>query len=460
MTTPRWQHLLERPENIDASGIAIAIIADGGDAAYRKALARWNTLRERGDRDAQAGIALILADAFDDHRAIDEIAATWPQVFPEQFAWRTAIAEPGARTRRAFGAKALAALRAWGEHGTAEDLPVEATQALRILHPDDAEKVYLPLRRLLLERTHELVVRRDSAASAAAEEAEKRAEADAAANEQDEESPKDEAAPENEPTPTDDLAQLEAAMATSELVDAAERAADNLLVAAARATPDSYDVQRVVLSYWGEAEPLDAVPTANPCPGDPPASWTATCEILAGTRSTRVAEKLNELVEGYDELRGRELEEYISALERAHAPFADAKLLELAKSDSGAAGLAVRALADRRRRLAKAQPPMIARLDALVEGLHEHGILTEMPGVQARAALAEQRTPDEEPLQAAVAIADAYGRPTGNELALEWASFASWLETTTLPGPAPVPAAPPTPRRRGGGIRGLFRRNT
>ena len=460
MTTPRWQHLLERPENIDASGIAIAIIADRGDAAYRKALARWNTLRERGDRDAQAGIALILADAFDDHRAIDEIAATWPEVFPEQFAWRTAIAEPGARTRRAFGAKALAALRAWGEHGTAEDLPVEATQALRILHPDDAEKVYLPLRRLLLERTHELVVRRDSAASAAAEEAEKRAEADAAANEQDEESPKDEAAPENEPTPTDDLAQLEAAMATSELVDAAERAADNLLVAAARATPDSYDVQRVVLSYWGEAEPLDAVPTANPRPGDPPASWTATCEILAGTRSTRVAEKLNELVEGYDELRGRELEEYISALERAHAPFADAKLLELAKSDSGAAGLAVRALADRRRRLAKAQPPMIARLDALVEGLHEHGILTEMPGVQARAALAKQRTPDEEPLQAAMAIADAYGRPTGNELALEWASFASWLETTTLPGPAPVPAAPPTPRRRGGGIRGLFRRNT
>lgn len=452
MTTPRWQHLLERPENIDASGVAVAIIADGGDAAYRKALARWNTLRVRGDRDAQAGIALILADAFDDHRAIDEIAATWPEVFPEQFAWRTAIAEPGTRTRRAFGAKALAALRDWGEHGTAENLPVEATQALRILHPDDAEEVYLPLRRLLLERAHELVVRRNSAATAAAEEAAKGAEADAANDDED--------APGASPTPADDLAQLEAAMASSELVDAAERAADNLLIAAARATPDSYDVQRVVLSYWGEAEPLDAVPTANPRPGDPPASWTATCEILAGTRSTRVAEKLNELAEGYDELRGRELEEYISALERAHAPFADAKLLELAKSESGAAGLAVRALADRRRRLAKAQPPMMARLDALVEGLHEHGILTELPGVQARAAIAKQRTPDEEPLQAAMAIADAYGRPTGNELALEWASFASWLEATTLPGPAPVPAAPPAPRQRGGGIRGLFRRNT
>jgi hypothetical protein len=256
------------------------------------------------------------------------------------------------------------------------------------------------------------------------------------------------------------LTQLEAAMAASDLVDTAERAADNLLVAAARATPDSYDVQRVVLSYWGEAEPLDAVPTANPRPGDPPTSWTATCEVLAGTRSARVAEKFNQLAESYDELRGRELEEYVDALKRAHAPFADTKLLELAKSDSAAASLAVRALADRRRRLAKAQPPMTERFDAIVEALHEHGILTELPGVQARAALAKQRTADEEPLQAALAIADAYARPTGNELALEWASFASWLETATLPGPAPVPAATASPRQRSGGIRGLFRRNS
>lgn len=449
MTAPRWQHLLERPENIDATGIAIAIIADGGDAAYRKSLARWNSLRDRNDKDAQAGIALILADAFDDHRAIDEIAETWPEVFPEQFAWRTVIAEPGARTRRAFGAKSLAALREWGEHGTDADLPAEAAQAARMLHPDDAEEVYLPLRRLLLERAHEAIVRHNSAASAAAEVA-------------DDEStePAEDAEQTAEPTATDDLTQLEAAMAASDLVDTAERAADNLLVAAARATPDSYDVQRVVLSYWGEAEPLDAVPTANPRPGDPPASWTATCEVLAGTRSPSVAEQFNQLAEGYDELHGRELEQYIDALERTNAPFADTKLLELAKSDSGAASLAVRALADRRRRLAKAQPPMTERFDVLVEALHEHGILTELPGVQARAALAKQRTADEEPLQAALAIADAYGRPTGNELALEWASFASWLETATLPGPAPVPAATPSPRQRPGGIRGLFRRNS
>ncbi|UQN15767.1 hypothetical protein [Gulosibacter sp. ACHW.36C] len=457
MTAPRWQQLLERPENIDATGIAIAIIADGGDTAYRRALARWNSLRERNDKDAQAGIALILADAFDDHRAIDEIAETWPEVFPEQFAWRTVIAEPGARTRRAFGAKSLAALRAWGEDGTAADLPADAAQAARMLHPDDAEEVYLPLRRLLLERAHEEVVRRNSAASAAvaADDGDDKDNAD-------DESTKaaEDAEQPAEPTATDDLTQLEAAMAASDLVDTAERAADNLLVAAARATPDSYDVQRVVLSYWGEAEPLDAVPTANPRPGDPPASWTATCEVLAGTRSPRVAEKFNELAESYDELHGRELEEYVDALERAHASFADAKLLELAKSDSAAASLAVRALADRRRRLVKAQPPMTERFDAIVEALHEHGILTELPGVQARAALAKQRTADEEPLQAALAIADAYGRPTGNGLVLEWASFASWLETATLPGPAPVPAVTASPRQRPGGIRGLFRRNS
>jgi hypothetical protein len=465
LTTPRWQELLAHPDNIDATGIAVAIIADGGDAAYRRALARWNALRGGTDRDAHAGIAIILAESFDDHRAIDEIAQTWPEVFPEQFAWRTAIAEPGPRIRAAFGAKALDALRNWVDSGTAVDLPADAATALRILHPDDHDEVYLGARRLLLERAHTEVVQRTSAQQRATEAAEAakaetdgdnvddndKAASDAESGDDAPEAPSDD-------TTAEDLAVLESAMASSELVDTAERIADSLLIAAARATPDSPGVERTVLSYWGQAEPLDAVPTANPHPGEPPASWTATCAIIAASKSARTAEAFITLAESYGELHGRELDEYLDALTVSHAHRADEVLLELAKSDASAAGRAVRALADRRRRLAKADPPMMARLDVLVETMHEHGILTELPGVQARTALAKQRTDVETPLEAAIAVADAFGRPTGAELALEWASFASWLEEAELPGAAPVPPAAPQRRTRGGGFRGLFGR--
>lgn len=121
-------------------------------------------------------------------------------------------------------------------------------------------------------------------------------------------------------------------------------------------------------------------------------------------------------------------------------------------------GLAVRTLAARRRRLAGAEPEMMERLNTIVRGMREHGILDSTPGHRTRLALAKERTADEDPLRTAMTVASALGRPTGDELAPEWAAFAGWLDTVELPGPTPVPAAPGRRPGEERGRRGLFGR--
>lgn len=390
METPRWQQLLAHPDQIDPSGVDIAVIADAGDAGYRAALDRWNKLRFGTSRDAHAGIAYILAEAFEDNRGLEEIAMTWPEVFPEEIAWRTMIATPSQRLTEAFGPKIIAELRGWLESNGSGPLPKEAARAARLLHPDDDGQVYLELRRVLV------------------------------------------------------------ASAEPEELDAAERIADDLLIAAAAATPDRTEVRRTVLAYWGEEPPLDDVPTAEPDPGETPAAWDATCELIAGSTQSAFADRVIEVVFGDEESwngHGSDAESLVRALGWSAGSTADAKLLEIAKAKVPMSGLAVRTLAARRRRLAGAEPEMMARLKAIIVGMREHDVLEATPGPKTRLALANERSADEDPKKVATIVAAALGRPTGDELAPEWASFAAWLENAELPGPTPVPAA--TGRNRG-----------
>lgn len=398
--TPRWQQLLDQPDSLEAAGIGIDIIADGGDGAYRAALSRLNRIRDTDARDANAGLAVILGDAFDDGRALEYIAAEWDEVFPEELAWRCAVRTPSRELTRVFGARALQALRMWAEDGDGQSLPADAARACRILAPNDSGETYLSTRRLLLERTQEVVIRAGAGDT-----------------------------------------------------HAAELIADDLLVAAAKATPDLPPVQQTLLSYWGEAQPLDTVPTAQTDPGTMPASWHASCELLAGTSSQAAAERFADLVGDIEEVEagGSEAAEYLNALSRSDYVDADARLLEFAKSENPAAGVAVRELAARRRRIAGGHPEYHDRVNALIDGLREHELLPEVPGTRTREALAKQRSTDESLLSASVSIADAFG--VGQDASDRWEQYANWLESAAIPDadPVPPPQAPKRRRRRGFG---------
>lgn len=396
MEQPRWKQLLSRPGRVDPSGVDIAVISDAGDAGYRATLKRWNKLRFETDRDNHASIAYILSEAFEDNRGLEEIAESWPEVFPEEIAWRTMGSEPSPLLRRAFGPKVLGELRSWLESNGHGPLPKQAAHAARLLHPDDKGKIYLELRRALVTN------------------------------------------------------------AEPEELDAAERIADDLLIAVAKASPDRSEVRTTVLAYWGEAQPLDDVPTAEPDPGESPAAWDATCALVARSTQAAFADRVIEIVFADDESwngPGSDAETLVRALGDSVGNTADAKLLDIAKAKVPMSGLAIRTLAARRRRLAKAQPEMLARLNAIIVGMREHDVLNVTPGPNTRHALALERTAGEDPQKAAIAIAHALGRPTGDELAPEWAAFAGWLEDAELPGPTPVPpaAAKKRPDDRGRG---------
>ncbi|KAB1643271.1 hypothetical protein [Gulosibacter chungangensis] len=390
MATPRWQQLLAHPEQVDPSGVDIAVIADAGDAGYRATLGSWNKLRFGTDRDAHAAIAYILAEAFEDGRGLEEIASSWQETFPEEIAWRALIGQPSKILTSVFGPKAVAELRSWLESNGSGALPKDAARAARLLRADDRGAVYLELRRMLVNS------------------------------------------------------------AEPEELDAAERIADDLLVAAASGTPDRAEVRRTVLAYWGEEPPLDDVPTAEPDPGESPASWEATCELIARSTQPAFADRVIEIVFADDESwngPGSDAEALVHALGDSAGATADAKLLDIAKAQVPMSGLAVRTLASRRRRLAGAEPELLARLNAIIVGMRDQGILEATPGPKTRLALARDRSADEDPQKVAMTVASALGRSTGDELAPEWASFAAWLAGADLPGPTPVPAA--SARRRG-----------
>ena len=395
MSHPRWTSLLEHPDLVASGGTAMAILADGGDPAHRAALARWIELREGDDRDAHAGIALILAEAFDDRRALDRLAEASDDPYPDEFAWRSLSAPAGPAVRSAFGPKVLRALRAWMS-SESTDFPERLILAARTLHPNDEGAVYLPMRRALIER------------------------ADA-----------------------DHLA-------------IAEQFADELLLAGAVGSADNAEIAQCVLSFWGEAEPVDAVPVAEPGPNAPLASWTATCELLAHTSDAGLATRLIELALTHEEgwrTDNAGAEAFVRALERTASPRGDEVLLQLAKDDLEVSGAAVRALAERRTRLADAPPRFAARVDALLVGLQDAGLVTFEAGPRTRQVLAEQLPDTDSAAELGRAIADRLTVGFATDDAPNWAAFDEWAATAELPPPAPVPAArpPEPPRRRGFG---------
>lgn len=402
-STPLWQYVLDHVDRADPKGLAVAIAADGGDPAYRAALTRWNKLRDGQNRDAIAGISLLLAEAFDDHRAVDYAAREWPEPFPEEFAWRVFLRPASEPVRRAFAPKILEGLREWFIVHEDGDLPLELARAARTLRADDSGEVYLQLRRDIVEETAATIPARG------------------------------------------------------------EKVADELLIAAAAATPDRAEVRRCVLSYWGQEEPIDDVPTSEPVEGQQPASWSATCALIRRSSDAAFADRVIKIAHTHEDAwraTGFDAENYVRALEESVGNSADAKLLELARAQVPISGNAVRALAARRRRLAGVRPPLLKRLELVLQGMHVSGLMAqydELPGPLARKVLAEQLDESMDALSIAHQVAEAFDISTGEELMLEWSSFASWAEENELPEPDPVPAAPPQ-RRNSDNRKPLFRR--
>ena len=122
-STPLWQYVLDHVDRADPKGLAVAIAADGGDPAYRAALTRWNKLRDGQNRDAIAGISLLLAEA----EVIAEQRRTPPLVLLDDV-----LSELDASRRRILaeriGRVGQAVVTATG----ADALPLEPAQLLEV----------------------------------------------------------------------------------------------------------------------------------------------------------------------------------------------------------------------------------------------------------------------------------------------------------------------------------------
>lgn len=325
-----------------------AALTDAGDPAHRIALDRWNRVRDIADQPAYAAIAVLLAEAFDDDRALRSFAETTPRAeAAELLAPLAPVMTPGGGA-----ARLIERLLLWRLTDQAGDgrLRHDLLVALGHLRTDDDGDVYLTMRRAIAGK-----------------------------------------------------------LAGSEVEQEAERFSDRVLVTAARATPDSPDVLRTVLSYWGEAEPLDTVPTAEPDDDAAPASWHATCALIGGVRRRSDAERLVELAhdtEFWKEGPPRDALAYVAGLERSAAPSADDKLLDVARGGLPASGEAVAALARRRVRLAGATPILLPRIAAVTTALRDAEVLDSAPGPAGSALLVSSLEPGSTRLPEGVVAAD------------------------------------------------------
>ena len=357
---PFIARLVSRPEWLPTwSNEVWAAIADAGDAAHRRALDRWHAVRERGDATAYGAVAVLLAEAFDDDRALlafaesTDRATLFEAVLP--FAH---VMTPEGRCARTLGKLFLTRmLHALGEGR----LRTEIIDAIAHLRIDDHGEVYLTTRRALARE-----------------------------------------------------------LAGTPLEDAGERYADRVLVAAARATPNRPEVLRTVLSYWGAAEPLDDVPTAEPRGDEPPASWFATCELIAGVRRGDDAERLVTLAHDTEFWRegapaaGRA---YVDGLERSAAASAEDRLLEVAKADVPASGHAVRAIARRRTRMAGAPSIVQPRIEAVTGELIAAGVIPAPAGPRGTRVVHEAAATGDSALDLAALVLGVSGRAVTFELA-------------------------------------------
>lgn len=394
MTTPYWQRLLADDDairQVDRRGLTV--LTDGGEPANRLALSLWNALRDDVSRaDAHAALAVILAESFDDPRAL--------LAFVRDFGLNDALLDRAARgdltpeAGHSLAEPILDALRTWidGESIDPPDTLLRAAARLRI---PDGDTVYLPLRRAVIDRRFG--------------------------------------------------------------DDTAERTADLGLLAAVAGEPDSEQVARTVLSYWGAAEPVDAVPTADPEPGRAPASWAATY-IMIGTATVReVAERLLDLAFGHDARLGDDEDgrALVQALVTTRARSAEDRLFELAKADAPISSAAVRAIAQRRRRLAGAPPAAAARVSLVLDALVDTKVITAPLGPHAVTDLLDRLPVDATAPEIAMEAVPYAGG--AGEAPDAWDAFWAWADATELPEPDPVPPPAPEAESLGGFLRGLFR---
>lgn len=338
-----------------------AAISDAGDTAYRAALRRWAELREAPPGIPYAGIATVLGRCFgddralvtllstDDERAEREASAEQPTALELVQPWTAGFAGHSPGSGLLASVLGASILELLGSG----ELPLTSLEALHQVRAEPRQGYFLELRRQV-HPAHRDTVRQDEA----------------------------------------------------------ERFTDIALQAAAAASPNDPRVLQTVLSYWGEAQPLDDVPTADPDPGEAPASWYATCSLIAALRRTQSAEQLVGLAHESDFWREsrRAGDAYVTALESSTAPSAEERLFDISRSETAVAGSAVAAIAARRVRLAGATPILLPRILAVHEALQASGVIDRTPGPRTVQLLTRQATTSDTALDLAVATLTAFGR--------------------------------------------------
>lgn len=329
MSRQLWRELLDHPTRaFDPESAGLTLIAGGGEVAHRYALRRWLALQISASADAQIAIAVILAESFDDRRALDLVAERSVEPYPQQFARFDGTLGPTSLVAKVFGERILAGLRAYlADEG---DLPFGLLAAALRFRLDDHGEVYLPLRSAASHRT-----------------------------------------------------------AGSSSATLGESFSDRALEVAAAATPNRDEVQRTVLAHWGINFPAEEVPIEESRAGFAPTRWLATSHLIAGIDRPRIADVFIDiaLTYGYWSTPTTDATAFVEALRTSCGIRAQDALAEIARAEVSASAAALRALADRQARVAAGSVAARARIDSVARALVDAGVLRSIPSEEDIAQL-------------------------------------------------------------------------
>ncbi|MGO1542991.1 MAG: hypothetical protein ACTHXA_01475 [Gulosibacter sp.] len=338
MSRALWRELLDNPTvALDPESAGITIISSGQDAAHRYAVRRWLGIRTGEHRDQLAAIAVILAEAFADTRALESMAAARSEPYPDEIGRFDAALGPQSPVAEVFGERILGGLRRYLDEEA--DLPFTLLAAAHRFELDDQGELYLPLRRVAIERT-----------------------------------------------------------AGSSSATLGESFADRALETATVATPNRPEIQRTVLAQWGVDIPLDEAPIEESRPGFAPTRWIATCNLIARVRSVGVANRLIELArsDSFWETPTTDAAAFVHALEASVGRNAQAALLAITRADVSVSRTALRALSDREQRVINETPSARSRFDAVTALLRSIVPDTAIPDEDSATAIIERIVHDRE----------------------------------------------------------------
>lgn len=317
MSRQLWKQLLDNPtQALDPEAAGLTVIASGGEAAYHYAVRRWLGIRAGHEPDAQAAIAVILAEAFEDRRALDVLAEASPEPYPEALSRFTGALGPSSLVAEVFGERILDGLRAYLDDEA--DLPFGLLAAAGRFRLDDRGEIYLPLRRVAIERTN----------------------------------------------------------GTSSATLGASFS-DRALEVAAAATPGRADVQRTVLAHWGMNFPADEVPIEQSRPGFAPTRWIATSHLITGVDRPTIADVFIELALAYGYWRTptTDAAAFVRALRDSCGTTAGDALTEISRARVPVSGAASTALTERQTRIEAGTAPMRDRVEAIRQRLLDTRLL-------------------------------------------------------------------------------------